>query len=140
MTLLPEHYLKVGNPETLAEELRKFARHEHHLVRLKVAEHLNSPHDVLKHLADDEHVEIRIAVSDHPGAPEALLEQLSNDANPDVRYALAENPNVPIHLLRRLADDENAYVSCRAQKTIKRVQLASETSIEPKPNGSQKTG
>lgn len=140
MTLLPEHYLKVGNPETLAEELRKLAKHEHHLVRLKVAEHANSPHDVLKDLAEDAHVEIRIAVSDHPGVPETLLEQLSNDPNPDVRYALAENPNVPLHLLRRLADDENAYVSCRAQKTIKRVQLTNESSIEPQPNGSKKTG
>jgi hypothetical protein len=105
-----------------------------------VAEHLNSPHDVLKDLADDQHVEIRIAISDHPLASEALLDQLSNDSNPDVRYALAENPNVPLHLLRRLADDENAYVSCRAQKTIKRVQLAGECSIEPKPNGSKKIG
>jgi hypothetical protein len=111
-------YIAIGHPETAIEELRSHAKHEHHLIRLRVAEHPNSTHDLLRSLADDEHVEIRIAVSEHPDTPNEVLQRLLKDANVDVRYALAENPLLPAEMLKQLVDDENAYVSHRAQKTL----------------------
>ncbi len=111
-------YIAIGHPETAIEELRNHAKHEHHMIRLRVAEHPNSTHDLLRSLADDHHAEIRIAVSEHPDTPNDVLETLINDVSVDVRYALAENPLIPEPMLRRLAEDENAYVSHRAQKTL----------------------
>jgi hypothetical protein len=114
-----EPYLKAGQENTRANELRRLAIHDHHLVRLRVAEHPNSPQDVLKILAKDQHPDVRAAVGEHPSAPAEILERLVADLSVDVRYVLAESPSIPGHLLQKLAADENPYVSVRAQRTLR---------------------
>ena len=56
---------------------------------------------------------------------------LACDPNPDVRYSLASNANIPVFVLQRLSEDENVYVSCRAQRTIRRI-AEEETKVKDK--------
>ncbi|HEY9714743.1 MAG TPA: HEAT repeat domain-containing protein [Chroococcales cyanobacterium] len=118
MTHFTENYLEAGHPNTHETDLRKHARHDHHLIRLRVAEHRNSPLDLLRELAQDDHPEIRIAVAEHPDATDAILRRLCSDKDVDVRYALAENAALATDLLSELADDENPYVAYRARRTL----------------------
>lgn len=39
----------------------------------------------------------------------------------DERYELAEDHNIEVAILRELLKDENPYISCRAEKTLKRL-------------------
>ncbi len=73
-------------------------------------------------LARDRSPVVRIAVADNLNTPQAALEMLAQDEQPDVRYALAENPHTPIFLLEVMLCDEHPYVASRARKTLSRLQ------------------
>lgn len=89
----------------------------------KLAGDDNLPESILQHLINHPSAQVREAVCDNPGLTLVELRILARDQNPDVRYALSENHNMPLCILNQLAEDENPYVSCRAQKTLNRLQI-----------------
>jgi hypothetical protein len=113
------HYIKAGHPDIHIDELRNLAGHEHHKVRLRVAEHESTPHDVLVILASDEHPDVQLAVAEHPNTSEEILRSLLSTASVDVLYAMAENPNLSAAILQALAEHDHPYISYRAQRTLK---------------------
>jgi len=64
-----------------------------------------------------------MAVADHQNTPKELLLLLAEDLNPEVRYAIAENHNISRDVLNKLLDDANPYIAVRAQKTLSRLSL-----------------
>jgi hypothetical protein len=62
-----------------------------------------------------------MAVADHLNTPEDVLMLLAADDNADVRYAIAENHNISRMVLNKLLDDPNPYVVHRAQTTLERL-------------------
>lgn len=103
------------------ELLRSLSTHENSGLRLRVAEHSQTPAYLLIELADDRCPEVRAAVAEHPRTPLAILEILMEDDHPDVRFAIAENANMPPHVLKTLAKDDNPYIAHRAAKTLDRL-------------------
>ena len=71
------------------------------------------------HLLGDSNVRMELTEINNLTTTTYLM--LACDPNPDVRYSLASNANIPVFILQRLSEDENVYVSCRAQRTIRRI-------------------
>ena len=69
-----------------------------------------------------EYKEARIELTEQNNLPIATYLILACDKSVDVRYSLAANANIPVFILKRLAEDENVYVSCRAKKSINRME------------------
>lgn len=90
----------------------------------EIEENLVIPAFVLRHLASHANAELRTAVADHKNSPIDLLIYLADDADADVRYALAENHNNSLVVLQKLSNDLNPYVSSRAEKTLARLNHA----------------
>lgn len=91
-------------------------------VLLRLAENPRTPGKLLDSLANQTNSDLRVAVAENPSCPSETLERLAADTDPDVRYAIAENHNMPWSILHLLTGDENPYVSCRAIRTLDRLQ------------------
>lgn len=114
-----ENYLKAGNPETPAAELRELAADQDHRVRRRLAENASTPLDIVELLACDANAEVRIAVAENAGLPRQILESLVDDDDVYVRFALAGQYSLPLDLLEKLAnDDDNPYVRDHADRTL----------------------
>lgn len=87
-----------------------------------IATNPNTPASILRKLVDHSEPDVRAALAENRNTPLDTMYELAADTNPDVRYQLAENHQIPVELLQHLAADENPYVSCRAQKTLRRIE------------------
>ncbi len=114
--------LMAVNPSTPAPVLHQLARIEHHQIQERVAENPRTHADTLALLAAHESPVVRGAVAENSNTAIEVLVKLAADENPDVRYMLAENHNSPAEILAMLSEDVNPYVSCRAQRTLCRLQ------------------
>ena len=132
MNGLAGNYLKAGNESLTNEDCWMFAVDEDHQVRRRVAENRICPVEVLVALSSDHHEDVRIAVGEHPAVPVVVLQHLAEDESDDVRYALAENANVSVEILQVLVEDNNPYVSHRARQTLKILNPASVTELNPR--------
>lgn len=113
-------YLSIGNPNVSAGELEELSTSPWMKVRMRVAEHPNTPSHVLLLLAKDVDPEVRMSVANNPNVTMQILSWLTNDEAADVRFYLAEDPKLPRHLLVKLSQDENPYVVQRAELTLSR--------------------
>jgi hypothetical protein len=116
-----EAYLLAGQAGLSDSASRKIAHSKSSNLRLRIAENIDTPIDVLCMLASDDQSEVRIAALCNETAPDNLLNGVLNDADPTVRYELASNPNAKLWVLLALSEDENPYVQCRARKTLQRL-------------------
>lgn len=114
-------YIKAGCPELDEQELRMFANSDVARIRLRVAENIRTPRDILEQLARDVDPDVRIAVASNTNATIDLVRSLAKDEEPSVRLAIAEDPRTPTSILKELAEDSNAYVSVRACKTLEKL-------------------
>jgi hypothetical protein len=139
-----ENYIKAGNPETPADELRTLLTDENPAVRRRLAENPRTPEDILLTLAGDRDPEVRCAVAEHALTPRAVLEQLASDENVQVRYAVAGQYTLPLDLLEGLsASDENPYVRDHARRTLEGIfleQALKEAGFVPRPGDGEKLG
>lgn len=87
----------------------------------EIERNLVIPAFFLRHLAGHASAELRTAIADHKNSPTDLLMFLADDKDADVRFAMAENHNNSIVVLQKLSNDLNPYVSCRAEKTLARL-------------------
>lgn len=126
------NYLKAGSEALTSEDCWILAVDEDHQVRRRIAENRLCPAEVLVALSSDHHEDVRIAVGEHPEVPPVVLEHLAEDESDDVRYALAENANVAGEVLQKLAEDQNPYVSHRAKQTLRTLNPASVTELNPR--------
>jgi hypothetical protein len=110
------------NPSTPAPVLHQLARIEHLEIQERVAENPRAHAETLALLAEHQSPVVRAAVAENANTSLAVLVRLASDENPDVRYILAENHHSPSEILAILSDDVNPYVSCRAQRTLCRLQ------------------
>lgn len=130
------NYLKAGSESLTNEECWILAVDEDHQVRRRVAENRLCPVEVLIALSSDRHEDVRIAVGEHPDVPDVVLNHLAEDESDDVRYALAENANVCSEILLKLTEDNNPYVCHRARQTLKILNPASVTELNPRTTNS----
>lgn len=72
-----------------------------------------------------EYIDARVELTEQSNLPISIYLLLACDKSADVRYSLASNANIPIFILKRLSEDENVYVSCRAKKSILRLEQES---------------
>jgi hypothetical protein len=126
------NYLKAGSESLTSDDCWIFAVDDDHQVRRRIAENRLCPAEVLVALSSDHHEEVRIAVGEHPDVPPVVLQHLADDESDDVRYALAENANVCVEILQKLAEDNNPYVCHRARQTLKILNPASVTELNPR--------
>ncbi len=129
---LAGNYLKAGNESLTNEDCWILAVDEDHQVRRRIAENSVCPVEVLVALSSDYHEDVRIAVGEHPEVPAVVLVHLAEDESDDVRYALAENAHVPVEILQMLTEDNNPYVCHRARQTLKILNPASVTELNPR--------
>lgn len=141
---MQENYIKAGNPDTPADELRALIADNDPSVRRRLAENPHTPEDVLLKLATDENTEVRCAVADHDSAPREVLEKLVCDEDVQVRYAVAGQYSLPVDLLERLStSDENPYVRDHARRTLEGIfleQALKEAGFVPKAGAKEKLG
>ena len=139
-----DNYIKAGNPETPAEELRALLTDNDSAVRRRLAENPQTPEDVLLKLAQDEHPEVRCAVAEHDKAPRQVLERLVNDGDVQVRYAVAGQYTLPVDLLELLsATDDNPYVRDHARRTLEGIfleQALKDVGFVPRSGEKEKLG
>ncbi len=109
-------YVQAGRSDIEVQDLAKLAKHEHPLIRMRVAENPLSPVGVLVALASDPNPEVRCALSENPAIPMFIMDILAEDEHDDVRYWVADNPHTPIFVLGKLILDKNCYVASRARK------------------------
>ena len=114
-----------GNPNTPQSVLARLAEDHMPSVRARVAENPRTPEEVLIALAKDTNCDVRLAVAENPNTPEEILRVLAGDEDVDVRYGVAENPHIPGSLLEKLSGDENPYISWRAYRTMKMLDITS---------------
>jgi len=114
-------YLKAGSSETSADQFELLAQSEVPRIRLRVAENPATPKGVLEDLSIDPSGDVRLAVGLNRTTPVDVVYRLAYDEDPTVRHGLAEDVHAPIGVLKILAQDDNPYVSCRARKTIARL-------------------
>jgi hypothetical protein len=112
-------YIKAGNPETSADELRRMAESFSAFIRLRVAENVATPEDILSELADDPNPEVRIAVAVNPRTRASDCARIIADADVDVRMGIAADLAAPYFALKKLSEDDNPYVKVQAQRTMR---------------------
>ena len=94
---------------------------------------------ILERLSKCTDSEVRMAVADHKNTPVEVLSLLSEDEDPDVRYALAENHNINREILVKLTGDANPFVAERAGRTLARLEPLSISDEQLSSIGSQPT-
>lgn len=115
-------YIATGNPDISENRLRLLSYFSKPSIRRRVAEHRNTPIDVLCRLARDPNSDVRIAVGLNCRTPDHILYDLASDSCPDVRYMLAASAHTPLRVLKLLLDDSSPYIQWRAKKTISRLE------------------
>ena len=78
--------------------------------KIAVAEHPNTPVEILHSLAQDKDGVVRWKVAENPKTPVEILQSLAQDENDDVRFEVAGNSNTPVEALQSLAQDEIWFV------------------------------
>jgi hypothetical protein len=81
-----------------------------------------TPPSFLQQIAEHPDADLRAIVAENQNAPLEVIEMLARDSDVNVRYQLAENHNISVIVLHSLSQDDNAYVACRAQQTLERIQ------------------
>lgn len=122
-TAVYENYIKAGNPDAPAKELRTLWNDQSANVRRRIASNPATPKDVLRMLASDADEDVRIAVGRNRSTPRHVVRSLAKDNSANVRYGLAGDRSVPIDVIEKLAEDENAYVMDQAQRTLEGIAL-----------------
>lgn len=105
------------NPNLSGDLFVILSKDEDELVRISVADNLQTPVEVLERLVSEEpHGEdygVRRYLAGNPNCPVELLEILAMDSSSGVRSEVAGNPNVSPEVLSKLATDPDEYVrSC----------------------------
>lgn len=111
------NYVRAGSENCSPQTLSELAHSEIDRIRLRVAENVYAPLEVLELLAEDRNPDVRIAVGTNPSTPTHIRYSLAFDEDPNVRLGLAEDLNTPIELLNKLIEDSSPYVSCKAEET-----------------------
>ena len=99
-------YLKAVTPSTTSDELRDLAKSNDKIVRSRVAEHSNTPEDVLRDLF----AEFPEVVAENPSAPEDVLRKAARSTSTELRVAAAVNCSTPLDELVKLFDDADEIV------------------------------
>lgn len=91
-------------------DLRRFAGDDSALVRQAVADHADTPVDVLRILAKDSDVGVRLSVAKNSNTPTDVLRLLAEGdterfISQFVRLGIAQNPNVTLDILHMLKHD-----------------------------------
>lgn len=102
---------KLKNPD----ELREYSEKLTPVIRMKVAENLNTPVDVLAKLSEDEESNVRWVVAMNPQTPTKCLGILALDEDPAVREGVAMNNCTPKEILESLSEDRNGIVRMKAE-------------------------
>lgn len=107
-----DHYLAlheaIKNPNIPVECLCKLAKHKNPIVRVYVAQHLNTPPEVLKYLSSDPQKSWgcprspKEYVASNPHTPPDVLTTMSILSNINVRKRVALNPSTPINTLKTM--------------------------------------
>jgi hypothetical protein len=111
-------YLKAGDPNATAEELKVLAGHADYRIRRRVAENPATPAETLQQLANDVDFDVRIAVGVNPATDTYVKLRLACDRDPTVRLGLAHEITMPLIVLHQLTHDENAWVAGQARRTL----------------------
>ncbi len=111
-----------NNPQTPAEVLNYMSENCASVVAKAIALNRNTVAHTLCRLAKHTDPEVRAAVSENSHTPLTTIVDLCKDDNVEVRYSIAENPLLPSPIISLLINDENPYVSCRASKTLSRLE------------------
>jgi hypothetical protein len=120
----------VSHPDTHPQVLDHIAsRGSDHLAK-RVAEHPRAEASTLNQLALHEHYEVRAALADNQNIPLDLQWQLAQDIHPDVRFSLAQCYHIDQNVLTSLLDDDNPFVAHRAQITLQRRNVASDSATK----------
>ena len=83
---------------------------------LSVAEHPNTPQELLLKFSKSHDEKLRKAVAGNPSTPPSILEKLAYDKFDDVRFRVAYNSNTPINILfQELARDAKVNVDIASQ-------------------------
>lgn len=108
------------NPSTEPRTLKVLGlRHPWPWVRIRAAEHPNSPANLLEQLAKDPREDIRAAVARNPSVSIELLYTLSRDRHIDVRESVLTDHKTPIEILLNLRKDDSKYIRDLALEIIK---------------------
>lgn len=98
--------MKAVTPSTTSDELRDLAKSNDKIVRSRVAEHSNTPEDVLRDLF----AEFPEVVAENPSAPEDVLRKAARSTSTELRVAAAVNCSTPLDELVKLFDDADEIV------------------------------
>ncbi len=108
--------------KTTPDVLEALSRTASPMILELIAGNANCAPSLLKRLAKHASANVKIAAAENSNTSLETLWQLVKDEDADVRFGLAENHRMPEPILRALSEDENPYVSCRAGKTLERIE------------------
>ncbi|HEY9713172.1 MAG TPA: hypothetical protein V6C72_06860 [Chroococcales cyanobacterium] len=72
-------------------------------------------------MAKSDNVELRVAVANHTNTPQEVLSLLAQDDHTDVKFAIADNQNSDPHVLGTLCEHSDPLISDRAERTLVRI-------------------
>lgn len=99
-------------------------------LRQWVAHNKTVPISVLAVLADDADASVRCTVAEKRTLTFALRQKLAQDPDASVRARLAHNRKCEKAILELLATDQEAFVREAAEKQLRKLRNASNTSVE----------
>jgi hypothetical protein len=111
-------YYLAGDTDVTGSRLARFAMHEHHVIRRRLAENASIPSLVQYLLAKDSSVDVRLALASNPSALPSILITMVGDSAPVVRLALAGRTDLPIASLMLLSRDANQTIRERAHEKV----------------------
>jgi hypothetical protein len=103
------HHL-AQHPNTPPQILEKLAEFEEVTIRAAVAENPNLGERSLLALLEDKSSDVRNAAIKNPSISMAVIDELEWRKNHQQREAIAQNPSVPLSVLKFLVEDENCNV------------------------------
>ncbi|HEY9714064.1 MAG TPA: hypothetical protein V6C72_11375, partial [Chroococcales cyanobacterium] len=86
-----------------------------------IAQHSETPANILAWLAKHSNPHVRSAVAKNPSVPYDVLVELSKDEEAGIRNAIAENPATCREVLELVSYDKNPLIAWRAQQTLSAV-------------------
>ena len=90
-------------------------------MKVRLANNLNTPIEVLTKLSADEHWAVRWSVAKNTNTPTEALTILSTDEDWCIRCRVANNTNTPTKVLEKLSvDNKNSNVKITALYTLKK--------------------
>lgn len=110
-------YILAGSTKN-SSLLRSLANHPCDKIRLRVAENIATPIDVLRVLAQDTNQDVKIAVAANHSCEQTIRQLIASESDVIVRHGLAQNICTPKALLEKLSSDENGWVRGEALKTL----------------------